>query len=96
MMRQPVTAVPASPACAVHAQQHPRPDPRSMALAEDDTLAAMYLRMWFLATGRRLQSGLRLELLTEDELVDFWAEDLSPGPGGRHAARGADAARDSL
>jgi len=96
MMRQPVTAVPASPACGVLAQQHPCPNPRSMALAEDDTLAAMYLRMWFLATGRRLQPDLRLEHLTEDELIDFWAEDPSPAPGGRHAARDADAARDSL
>lgn len=62
---------------------------------EDDiTLAAMYLRMWSLATGRRLQPGRRLEDLTEDELVGFWAEDVSP-VSGRHAARNADAAGDA-
>lgn len=61
---------------------------------DDDTLAAMYLRMWSLATGRRLQPGVRLEELTEDELVGFWADDLSP-VSGRHAARSAGAAGDA-
>jgi hypothetical protein len=96
MMRQPVTAVSASlagdpdPACA--AAQDPCPS-RSAPLDEDDgTLAAMYLRMWSLATGRRLPPGVRLEDLTEDELVGFWADDLSP-VSGRHAARNADPVR---
>jgi hypothetical protein len=52
--------------------------------ADDNTLAAMYLRMWTLATGRRLQPGVRPEQLSAAELVEFW-DDVSPAPG-RHAA----------
>lgn len=61
---------------------------------DDGTLTAMYLRMWSLATGRRLRPGVRLEDLTEDELVGFWADDLAP-VSGRHAARGSGAAGDA-
>ena len=96
MMGQLVADVLASPARAVPVQQDPCTDARSAPAAEDHTLVAMYLRMWFLATGRRLQPGVRPEHLTEEELIDFWAEDLYRASGGRHAARRAHAVRDSL
>jgi hypothetical protein len=48
----------------------------------------MYIRMWSLATGRRLPPGVRPEQLSADELVAFWADDFSP-VSGRHAAPGA-------
>lgn len=53
----------------------------------DDELAALLVRMWSLASGRSLPSGVRPADLTEQELLDFWADDLSPAHG-RHAARG--------
>lgn len=88
-MCQAEAAVQASRAGAVAASpapQDPHPVPRPVSQAEDDdTLAAMYLRMWSLATGRRLRPGVRLEHLTEGELIAFWSDDLSPVPG-RHAA----------
>lgn len=63
----------------------PCPDLGQAGQADDDTLAAMYVRMWSLATGRRLLPGIRPEQLTVDELIDFWADDLS-SVAGRHAA----------
>jgi hypothetical protein len=53
----------------------------------DDELAGLLVRMWSLASGRSLPSGVRPADLSEQELLDFWADDLSP-PHGRHAARG--------
>jgi hypothetical protein len=55
----------------------------------DDELAALLVRMWSLASGRTLPHGVRPADLTEQELLDFWADDLSPACG-RHAARGAE------
>jgi hypothetical protein len=52
-------------------------------------LAALLVRMWSLASGRTLPHGVRPADLTEQELLDFWADDLSPACG-RHAARGAE------
>jgi hypothetical protein len=51
----------------------------------DDAIAAMYVRMWSLATGRRLKPGVRPDQLTADELIDFWSADFTPVTG-RHAA----------
>jgi hypothetical protein len=59
-----------------------RPVPQT---ADDDTMVAMYVRMWSLATGRRLKPGVRLDQLTAEELIDFWAEDFTQVTG-RHAA----------
>jgi hypothetical protein len=51
----------------------------------DEQLARMLILMWSLASGRRLPPGTRLEDLTADELINFWADDLIPGSAGRHA-----------
>jgi hypothetical protein len=53
----------------------------------DEQLARILVRMWSLASGRRLRSGARPDELTAEELIDFWADDLAP-VAGRHA-RGA-------
>jgi hypothetical protein len=44
----------------------------------------MYVRMWSLASGRRLRPGARLTELSAEELIAFWADDFA-GQGGRHA-----------
>jgi hypothetical protein len=62
--------------------------------ADEDVLAAMYVRMWSLASGRRLPSGTEPGQLSVEELIDFWADDISPAPG-RHVARDASTAGDA-
>jgi hypothetical protein len=71
----------------------PCADARSADETADDVLAAMYVRMWSLASGRRLPSGTAPGQLSAEELIDFWADDLSPAPG-RHAASDARPAGD--
>lgn len=63
-------------------------------LAEDgdDFMAALLIRMWSLASGRTLRSDVRPEELSREELIRFWADDLTP-PSGRHADPGAGLAR---
>jgi hypothetical protein len=41
--------------------------------------------MWELASGRTLRRDIRPEQLTEEELISFWADDLTPASG-RHTA----------
>lgn len=53
--------------------------------ADDEQLAGLLVRMWSLASGRRPRPGVRPDELTEDELIAFWADDLTP-VSGRHAA----------
>jgi hypothetical protein len=48
----------------------------------------MFVRMWSLASGRRLRPGVPPEQLSADELADFWADDFSHVCG-RHAAQHA-------
>lgn len=55
--------------------------------ADEQQLADTLVRMWSLASGRRLRSGTRPDQLREEELIAFWADDLTP-PSGRHAAPG--------
>jgi hypothetical protein len=52
--------------------------------AADSQLAGMYIRMWSLASGRRLRDDVPPEQLSEEELIVFWADNLGP-PSGRHA-----------
>jgi hypothetical protein len=52
---------------------------------DDDLLADLLISMWALASGRFLRRGIRPEQLSEEELIDFWADDLTPAFG-RHAA----------
>jgi hypothetical protein len=53
---------------------------------DDSHLAAMYIRMWSLASGRRLRNDIPPDQLSEDELITFWADDFAPRSG-RHAFR---------
>jgi hypothetical protein len=52
---------------------------------DDSLLAAMYMRMWALASGRPLPRNVPPGELTEEELVSFWADDFRR-PAGRHEA----------
>lgn len=52
---------------------------------DDSLLAALYMRMWALASGRPLPRDVPPGELTEEELVSFWADDFSQHTG-RHAA----------
>lgn len=54
-------------------------------IIDDDLLANMLISMWALASGRFLRRGVRPEQLTEEELINFWADDMTT-PSGRHAA----------
>lgn len=54
---------------------------------DDSLLAALYMRMWALASGRPLPRKVPPGELTEEELVSFWADDFRPATG-RHAAAG--------
>jgi hypothetical protein len=54
---------------------------------DDDLLAALLIRMWALASGRSLPRHVPVTQLTEEELISFWADDMSP-PAGRHATPG--------
>jgi hypothetical protein len=65
-----------APGCGTHL------DPES-----DDVLAAVLIRMWTLASGRTLRRDIPPDQLSVDELIAFWADDLTP-PSGRHAKPG--------
>jgi hypothetical protein len=52
---------------------------------EDELLADVLVRMWALASGRRPRPGVRPEQMSEEELISFWADDLTPVTG-RHAS----------
>lgn len=52
-------------------------------VGSDDILAAVLIRMWSLASGRTLRRDVRPDQLTEQELISFWADDMTPAPG-RH------------
>jgi hypothetical protein len=77
-------AVPAKPPWNPQLAGHLAGLPEQHQLADDGYLAAMYIRMWSLASGRRLRDDVPPEQLSEDELIAFWADDLGP-PSGRHA-----------
>lgn len=47
-------------------------------------MARLLVGMWTLASGRTLRSDIRPEQLTSEELIRFWADDLTPASG-RHA-----------
>jgi hypothetical protein len=52
---------------------------------DDGLLAAMYVRMWALASDRPLPRDVPPSELSEEELISFWADDFEQA-GGRHAA----------
>jgi hypothetical protein len=68
----------ASPARADRPQAYPD-------TAADETLAATLISMWELASGRRLPRHVPPNQLSTEELIAFWADDLSRAVG-RHAA----------
>jgi hypothetical protein len=43
--------------------------------AEDELLARVLITSWSLTTGRTLRTGVSPQLLTEEELISFWADD---------------------
>jgi hypothetical protein len=63
------------------------PSPGSRAQPEnpdDQVLAAVLIRMWALASGRTLPSDVPPSRLSEEELIAFWADDMTEAAG-RHA-----------
>ncbi len=50
---------------------------------EDELLARVLITSWTLATGRTLRAGATPQSLSEEELIDFWAdgEMADEGPG---------------
>jgi hypothetical protein len=42
---------------------------------EDELLARLLITSWSLTTGRTLRAGVPPQLLTEEELISFWADD---------------------
>lgn len=59
-----------------------------MAMSDaDEQFAALLVRMWSLASGRRLRPDVRPDQLSMDELIAFWADDFTQSSG-RHAAPG--------
>ncbi len=53
----------------------------------DEVLAAVLVRMWTLASGRTLPRDVPPDQLSVEELIAFWADDLTR-PAGRHAKPG--------
>ena len=61
-----------------------RPPENDREDGDDEFLAGLLIRMWALASGRTLRSDVRPEQLGREELIRFWADDLTPASG-RHA-----------
>jgi hypothetical protein len=69
------------------AARRPSPEPRPVTAPEepgDEFLAAVLIRMWALASGRILRRDVPPDQLSTEELIEFWADDMTP-PSGRHA-----------
>ena len=45
---------------------------------DDSLLAAMYVRMWALASDRPLPRDVPPSELSTEELISFWADDFGP------------------
>jgi hypothetical protein len=54
---------------------------------DDKLLADVLIRMWALASGRSLRTDVPPCQLSSEELIAFWADDMSM-PTGRHARHG--------
>jgi hypothetical protein len=57
---------------------HPNMEAVAMTRAtrtDDDLLALLYIGIWALRTGRTLRDDVPAAQLTEEELIDFWADD---------------------
>ena len=49
------------------------PDPRR---SDDELIAYMLIRIWALMTGRSMRRDVSPDRLSEEELIDFWADPL--------------------
>jgi hypothetical protein len=58
----------------------------------DEVLAAVLIRMWALASGRTLRSDVPPDQLSAEELIAFWADDMTPSAGRHARPGGADSA----
>jgi hypothetical protein len=70
--------------------RHPSPAPDTGIRPDepgDDFLAALLIRMWALASGRTLRSDVPPDQLSAEELIAFWADDMT-SQAGRHARPG--------
>lgn len=63
----------ADPGQVVPVTGRPRPGGSD---GDDEFMAGLLIRMWALASGRALRSDIRPELLSAEELIRFWADDL--------------------
>ena len=59
---------------------------RSPRTGDDDLLAALLIRVRALESGRSLPPDVRPDQLSEEELIGFWADDLSRAAS-QHTAR---------
>lgn len=48
----------------------------------DDLLAAILITNWALATGRTLPAGISPRSLSEEDLINFWADDRMASASG--------------
>ena len=56
---------------------------------DDELLARLLITSWTLATGRTLRAGVPPHLLSEDELISFWADDHLTAAGSAVSAAAA-------
>jgi len=49
--------------------------PLTAPVPDDELLAQLFIHTWTLLTGRMLRSDVPPPELTEQELIDFWADD---------------------
>ncbi|HEX6469889.1 MAG TPA: hypothetical protein VF069_12400 [Streptosporangiaceae bacterium] len=47
--------------------------------SNDELIAFTLIRTWALISGRSLRRDVALDQLSEDELIDFWADSLTSG-----------------
>jgi hypothetical protein len=62
------------------------PGPRSGTQHDDlgdEVLAGVLIRMWTLASGRTLRRDVPPDQLSTEELIDFWADDMTSRSGRR-------------
>jgi hypothetical protein len=57
---------------------HRVPDWQAPRTGDDDLLAANLQRTWEYVSGRSLPPDVRLDQLSEEELIGFWADDVEP------------------
>lgn len=57
---------------------------RAHGTVDDGLVAALLMRMWALASGHAMPEGPP-DQLSEEDLIEFWADDMRLGSG-RHAS----------